>query len=58
MSVILKEGSSPTIVSRFLNLFMHVCYKITTSMDDLENKSWFWFCLEAGKEHAALPFQY
>ena len=56
VSVSLEEGSCPTIVSRSLNLFIHVCYKFKTRMDDLENKSWFWFWMEAGKEHSSMAF--
>lgn len=52
----LEEGSSPAMVSHILNLFIHVCCKFRTSMDDLENKSWFWFCMEAGKEHCSMAF--
>ena len=52
----LEEGSSPAMVSHTLNLFIHVCCKFRTSMDDLENKSWFWFCMEAGKEHCSMAF--
>ena len=35
----LEEGSSPAMVSHSLNLFIHVCYKFKTRMDDLEKKS-------------------
>ena len=56
VSVSLEEGSSPTMVSHSLNLFIHVCYNFRTSMDDLETKSWFWFCMEAGNELCSIAF--